>query len=312
MARAANAPCVVASDEVESALAEGRPVVALESTIVAHGFPPAERRTVADELEGAVRAAGAVPATVAVVDGVLRAGLSSEQLDHIADDAAPVAKTAALDLGVYLATKATAATTVSATMMAASQLGIRVFATGGIGGVHRGNAGDVSSDLAALATYPVAVVSAGAKAILDLPRTLEALESLAVLVLGYRCDELPAFYCRSSGLRLAHRVDEAADIAEMIHWRCERLSQGGVLVCRAIDEIDALDQADVEAAITAALAKAALAQVGGKELTPFLLAEVAEYTGGATVAANRSLALGNASLAGQIAGAYRSKEAARL
>lgn len=289
--------------EVAAALATGRPVVALESTIIAHGLPWPENLEIGRALEAEVRAGGAVPATIAVLGGAATVGLEAAELERLARDGAGLAKAAAADLPVALARGASAATTVSATAFLAAKAGIRLFATGGIGGVHRGDAGDVSSDLTVMARVPVAVVSAGAKAILDLPRTLEALETLGVLVLGYRTAELPAFYTRSSGLRLEHRVDGAAEAAAILAARFDALGQGGVLVANAIPDEAALDATRVDAAIAAALARAAAAGVRGKALTPWLLAELAATTGGAAVRANRALAIANARVAAELAGA---------
>lgn len=290
--------------EVAAALRSGAPIVALESTILAHGFPHPDNRQLAEELEVAIRQEGAVPATIAVMDGRLRAGLEPHELDRLTDPDAAVAKAGMIDLAVHIARGEVAATTVSATLYAAAALGIRFFATGGIGGVHRGDAGDVSSDLAALARQPVAVVSAGAKAILDLPRTVERLETLGVLVLGYRTFELPAFYVRGSGVPLTHRVESPVEIAELCRTRFDGLGQGGVLICNPIPEEHALDPGEIDAAIEAALGAADDHGIAGKELTPFLLARVAEATGGRAVAANRELALSNARLAARAAVAY--------
>jgi len=290
--------------EVEAALADQRPVVALESTILAHGFPPDERLPLAAELEAAVRSHGAVPATIAVIDGAVVVGCDSNELARITDAHADVAKTAALDISVYLARRQLAATTVSATVLACRHAGIRLFATGGIGGVHRGDGSDVSSDLAELARSPVAVVSAGAKAILDLPRTVEALETLGVLVVGYQTGELPAFYTRESGVPLVHRSDSPEDLAAMAKLRFESLGQGGMLICNPIAPAQALDRAEISGHIASAIAAADAAEIAGKQLTPFLLARLAEVTQGRSVTANRSLALGNARLAAQVAASY--------
>jgi len=285
-------------------MARREPLVALESTIVAHGLPYPDNLEIARALEAQVRAAGAEPRTIAVVDGEPRIGLDDAALERIARDGRKIAKAGAADLAVAMATGATAATTVSATALLASRAGIRVFATGGIGGVHRGDGGDVSSDLATLAQLPIAVVSAGAKAILDLPRTAEALESLGVLVVGYRTDELPAFYTRSSGVPLEHRVDDARALAAILRHRFDELGQGGVLVANPIPAEAALDRAEIEGVIEAATAAAEAAGVRGKALTPFLLAEIARVTGGRSVAANRALALANARLAAELAVCY--------
>jgi pseudouridine-5'-phosphate glycosidase len=289
------------SDEVAAALAASRPVVALESTIVAHGLPWPVNLEVGQALESAVRTAGAVPATVAVVDGVVAAGLSSSVLERLARSPSSFVKASAADLGVLCASSGSGATTVSATCFVAAQLGIRVFATGGIGGVHRGDASDVSSDLTVLARSRVAVVSAGAKAILDLPRTLEMLETLGVLVVGVGVSEFPAFYTRSSGLRLEHRVADAAAAARLCHARWELGDPGGVLLANPIPLESELPSSLVEPAIASALSEASLAGIVGKALTPFLLARLAESTGQRSLGANRALAVHNATFAGQVA-----------
>jgi pseudouridine-5'-phosphate glycosidase len=295
---------IAIAEEVATALAGGAAVVALESTLIAHGLPYPDNLAVASALEAEVRGAGAVPATIAVVDGQARVGLGAAELERIASGGHAVMKCRASDLPVALATRRDAATTVSATALLAARAGIRLFATGGIGGVHRGDTGDVSQDLHALAALPIAVVSAGAKAVLDLPRTLEALESLGVLVLGYRVSELPAFYTTASGLALDHRLDDVAAIAAVLHRRFVDLGQGGVLVANAIPDEAALDPKLVVRSIEDALAEAGQRGARGRELTPFLLARVASATGGASVAANRALAVANARVAAEIAVAY--------
>jgi pseudouridine-5'-phosphate glycosidase len=288
------------SDEVRVALAEGVPVLALESTIVAHGLPWPENLAIGRALEQAARDHGVVPATIAVIDGDARIGLTEAELERLARESASFVKAGAADLPVALARRRNAATTVSATATLAAQAGIRVFATGGIGGVHRGETMDVSSDLTTLARTPLAVVSAGAKAILDLPRTLEVLETLGVLVLGYGTSEFPAFYTRQSGLRLEHRCEHADEVAAILTARWA-LGQGGVLIANPIPAESELPVGDIHGAIDQALATAALRGIGGKALTPFLLAELAEVTGGASVRANRALALNNVRVGAQIA-----------
>lgn len=282
--------------------ARGRaPIVALESTLVAHGLPWPDNHAIARDLEAAVRLTGAVPATIAILDGETHIGLTAEQLEHLAKDgAARFAKAGATDIAVHLARKTSAATTVSGTAKLAGAAGIRVFATGGIGGVHRGDSDDVSHDLYALARTPIAVVSAGAKAILDLPRTLEKLETLGVLVIGYKTSEFPAFYTRSSGLALEHRADDVATLASIVrtHWE---IGGTGVLIANPIPEAAALDAGTVHSAIETALADATKKNISGKRLTPFLLGRLADVTGGASVAANRALALNDATVAGELA-----------
>jgi pseudouridine-5'-phosphate glycosidase len=292
---------LVFSPEVAAARAAGRPIVALESTLIAHGLPWPDNLAIARELEATVRAAGAVPATIAVVDGRPQIGLPAEVLERLAQGGGGFAKAGATDLAVHLARGSSAATTVSATAVLAAHAGIRVFATGGIGGVHRGDTGDVSHDLVALARTPIAVVSAGAKAILDLPRTVEQLETLGVLVIGYRTGEFPAFYTRSSGVALEHRADTIGELAAITRARWNELSAGGILVCNPIPASDALDATSIDIAIATALDEAAAASIAGKQLTPFLLARLAEVTGGASIRANRALALHNAQIAGELA-----------
>jgi pseudouridylate synthase len=294
---------IALAPEVAAALAERRPVVALESTIVAHGLPWPDNLALATELEDVVRAHGAVPATIAVLGGRARIGLTADELEAVASGGSVIAKAGAADLAVYLARGGDAATTVSATAVLAAKAGIRVFATGGIGGVHRGDAGDVSHDLYALAATPIAVVSAGAKAILDLPRTLELLESLGVLVIGLGTGELPAFYTRTSGLALDHRAEDVAALAAILRARWDVLGGGGVLVCNPIPASAELPAAEIEGAITAALAEAAAAGVTGKRLTPFLLARLAALTGGRSIVANRALARHDAEVAARLAAA---------
>ena len=294
------------SDEVREALASGRPVLVLESTIVAHGLPWPDNLEIGRALEGAARDAGVVPATIAVLDGAACIGLSDAQLERLAREASAFVKAAAADLPVILARAGNAATTVSATAVLAARAGIRVFATGGIGGVHRGDAMDVSSDLTTLARTPIAIVSAGAKAILDLPRTLEMLETLGVLVVGYGTNEFPAFYTRHSGLRLEHRCDKPEELADILAARW-RLDQGGVLIANPIPEEAALPATLVNDAIEQALTSAKSAGISGKALTPFLLGELARATGGASVHANRALALNNARLGAAVARAYRGR-----
>lgn len=287
--------------EIAAALAARAPVVALESTIIAHGLPYPDNLAVGRALEAAVRAGGAVPATIAVVAGTIRVGLPDGDLAALAEHGARFAKAGATDLAVHLAGGTDAATTVSATAAIAARAGIRVFATGGIGGVHRGDTGDASHDLTVLARTPIAVVSAGAKAILDLPRTLELLETLGVLVIGLGTAELPGFYTRTTGLALDHRVDDVAALAAICRARWDDLGQGGVLVCNPIPAAAALEPAAIERTIAEAIEAAAAAGAIGKRLTPFLLARIAAATGGAAVAANRALALHNAAVAAALA-----------
>jgi pseudouridylate synthase len=297
------------SPEVAAAREAGWPVVALESTIIAHGLPWPDNLAIAHELEATVRAHGGVPATIAVIEGQPRIGLAADALERLARDGSRFVKASATDLAVHVARKTSAATTVSATAVLAARAGIRVFATGGIGGVHRGETGDVSHDLVALARTPIAVVSAGAKAILDLPRTVELLETLGVLVIGYRTGEFPAFYTRTSGIVLDHRADTAGELAAIACVRWTELDAGGVLVCNPIPDEAALDATSIDIAIATALAEATAASIAGKQLTPFLLARLAEVTGGASIRANRALALSNAQVATELAVALAAERA---
>ncbi|HEX4416413.1 MAG TPA: pseudouridine-5'-phosphate glycosidase [Kofleriaceae bacterium] len=292
------------SPEVAEARAAGRPIVALESTLIAHGLPWPDNLAIARELEAAVRAGGSVPATIAVVDGRPWIGLPGDVLERVARDGAAFAKAGATDLAVHAARGTSAATTVSATAVLAARAGIEVFATGGIGGVHRGNTGDVSHDLVVLSRTRIAVVSAGAKAILDLPRTLEVLEMLGVLVVGYRTAEFPAFYTPVSGVALDHRVDAVGELARIARARWhdgDAAAAGGILVCNPIPAAAALDATSIDIAIATALAEATAASITGKRLTPFLLARLADVTGGASIRANRALVLHNAAVASELA-----------
>ena len=291
------------SEEVADALARRAPLLALESTIVAHGLPWPDNLEIGRELEASARAAGVVPATIAVVDGAVRIGLSDAQLTRLAREASTFVKAGAADLAMVLARGGNAATTVSATATLAARAGIRVFATGGIGGVHRGEAMDVSSDLTTLARTPIAIVSAGAKAILDLSRTLEVLETLGVLVIGYGTDEFPAFYSRRSGLRLEHRCDSISEIARIaaLRWK---LGQGGILIANPIPLADELPAEQIGAAIGDALESAMRAGINGKALTPYLLSELGRATSGASIVANRALALNNVRVGASLAKAW--------
>lgn len=288
------------STEVAAAKAAGRPLVALESTIITHGMPYPQNRDTALAVEAEVRAGGATPATIAVMQGHIHIGLGADALDALAQTPDAM-KLSRADLAVCLASGRTGATTVAATMICAHLAGIEVFATGGIGGVHRGDDGDVSSDLTTLSREPVVVVSAGAKAILDLPRTLELLETLGVLVVGYRTAELPAFYTRSSGLPLEHRADSAEEVARMVAARFALGDRRGVLVANPIDAEHALDAALVDGAIASALEAARRDGVRGKALTPFLLRAIAAVTEQRSLAANRALVLGNCRVGAAIA-----------
>ncbi|HKT39099.1 MAG TPA: pseudouridine-5'-phosphate glycosidase, partial [Ktedonobacterales bacterium] len=276
--------------------------VALESTVIAHGLPRPDNLAVAHEMEAAARAEGAIPATVALLDGQIVVGLSDAEIERLGSEE-QVLKASRRDLAPALARRATAATTVAGTLACAALAGIRVFATGGIGGVHRGavSSFDVSADLIELSRAPVLTVCAGAKAILDLPLTLEYLETHGVPVVGFQTDELPAFYSRASGLRTPHRADTAQEVAAIAYAQWASGVGGGLLVTCPIPEAYALPSDATERAITMALSEAVEQGVHGPATTPFLLARVAEITGGESVAANRALLLNNATWAGRFA-----------
>jgi pseudouridine-5'-phosphate glycosidase len=291
------------SEEVEQALARGGAVVALESTIISHGMPYPENAGTALRLEAVVREQGAVPATIAVLDGKLKAGLREEEIVRIAKAGAEVAKVSRRDIPFVLSSRRAGATTVAATMIVAQMAGIRVFATGGIGGVHRGasESMDISADLQELANTDVAVVCAGAKSILDIGLTLEYLETFGVPVIGYQTDEFPAFYTRSSGFGVDFRVDSADEIARILSIKREVGLCGGVVIANPIPPEYEPAQAAVLQATEAALAEARGIGVKGKQITPFLLSRIKELTGGESLSANIQLVLNNAGLAARIA-----------
>ena len=296
--------------EVAAAVASGRPVVALETTLVTHGLPQPEGVRMAAALEDAVRAHGAIPATIGILDGTVRVGITRPELERLAAAAHPVK----VNLGNFAAEVAAGgcgSTTVAATMFAAWQAGIRVFATGGIGGVHRGvgDTGDVSADLTALARYPVAVVCAGAKAILDLPRTVEMLEMLGVPVLGMGTAEFPAFYRRESGLRVDRRCDTVADVARVIRTHIHLGFTSGLVVANPVPEADALPKDVHDSALGTALLEAA--DVSGRDVTPYLLDRMRALTGGASVRANEALLLNNARVAADLAVALADSSSTR-
>ena len=296
--------------EVAAAVAAGRPVVALETTLVTHGLPQPEGVRVAAALEDAVRAHGAIPATIGILDGTVRVGITRPELERLAAAAHPVK----VNLGNFAAEVAAGgcgSTTVAATMFAAWQAGIRVFATGGIGGVHRGvgDTGDVSADLTALSRYPVAVVCAGAKAILDLPRTVEMLEMLGVPVLGMGTAEFPAFYRRESGLRVDRRCDTVADVARVVRTHILLGFTSGLVVANPVPEADALPKDVHDSALGTALLEAA--DVSGRDVTPYLLDRMRALTGGASVKANEALLLNNARVAADLAVALADSSSTR-
>ena len=294
--------------DVARALKNGEPVVALESTIVAHGMPYPENLENAQVLEQLVKAGGATPATVAVANGQIHVGCDADLMHALASEA-HVLKVSRRDLPMALSRKVLGATTVSGTLIGARFAGIRVFATGGIGGVHRGvvSTWDISADLAELAQAPVAVVSAGAKSILDLPKTLEVLESLGVPVLGYKTDEFPAFFVRRSGLELPHRCDTPEEVAAAMHAKWQLGLEGGFLIANPIPEEDSIDPELVERAIDAGLEAAGEQGVVGKALTPFLLRFINSATEGRSLAANRKLVENNVRVGTEIACAFAAK-----
>ncbi len=293
------------SPEVADAIADGRPVVALESTIIAHGMPYPSNLKTAKQVEEKIREHGAIPATVAILNGELVAGLNAEQLEQVANST-DFAKVSRRDLPAAITQKLNGATTVASTMFIASLAGISLFVTGGIGGVHRG-AGqtmDVSADLLELAQTDVAVVCAGAKAILDIGLTLEHLETHGVPVLGVGSDDFPAFYTRSSDFRVDYRFDSPAAIARTLRHKWDLGLRGGVVIANPIPAKFEMDADTVKNAIDGALREAARQGVSGKEVTPFLLAEVEKVTAGASLDANVALVLNNAELGAQIAVEY--------
>ena len=292
------------SPEVKAALDEGRPVVALESTIISHGMPYPKNVETALLVEKTIRDNGATPATIAVIGGRLKAGLSHEEIEYLGKTGRGVAKASRRDLPALVARKADGATTVATTMIIAHMAGIRIFATGGIGGVHRGAevTMDISADLEELAQTPVMVVCAGAKSILDLGLTLEYLETKGVPVVGYGTEELPAFYTRESGFGVDYRVDSPEELAAMFRAQRELGYKGGMLVTNPIPAEYAMDKKIIDAAIEQALADARAQGIHGKETTPFLLARVVELTGGDSLESNIKLVLNNAKVAAQTAG----------
>ncbi len=290
--------------DVAVALAAGAPVVALESALITHGFAPPANLDIARRMEAAVREERTLPATVAILEGQARVGLSDEELARLASDRA-ARKVSLRDLPAVLAQGASGGTTVAATMHLAHRASIHVFATGGIGGVHRGHPEDISADLPALASIPIVVVCAGAKAILDLPRTLEYLETHGVPVLGYGTDEFPAFYSHRSGLQVDAQVETPEDVAQMAKARTELGLPAALLVSVPVPEADELPAGKAETAIAQAVGEAEAADVSGKALTPFLLARLVELTGGRARRTNEALLLNNARVAARIARALK-------
>ena len=292
--------------EVAQALAEGKPVVALESTIISHGMPYPQNVETALNVERIIRENGAVPATIAVIGGRLKAGLSAEEIEYFGKKGQAIHKASRRDLAVLCARGEDGATTVTTTMIIAHMAGIKIFATGGIGGVHRGaeTTMDISADLEELGQTPVMVVCAGAKSILDLGLTLEYLETKGVPVIGYGTEELPAFYTRQSGFKVDYRIDTPEELAAAFKTQNELGFQGGMLVTNPIPEEFAMPKAIIDAAIDQAIGECNEKGIHGKETTPFLLARVAELTGGDSLASNIRLVYNNAKVAAQTAAVY--------
>ena len=291
------------SPEVSAALTAGKPVVALESTIISHGMPWPQNAETALNVERIVRENGAVPATVAIIGGRLKAGLSRDEIEYLGQKGYDVIKASRRDLPVLVARGDDGATTVATTMIIAAMAGIRVFATGGIGGVHRGAevTMDISADLEELAQTPVLVVCAGAKSILDLGLTLEYLETKGVPVIGYGTSELPAFYTRKSGFGVDYRLDTPQEVAAAFRAKLEMGLKGGMLVTNPIPEAYSMDPDVINRAIDEAVAEANAKGVKGKQTTPFLLAKIKDITGGDSLASNIRLVYNNAALAAQVA-----------
>ncbi|CUA91725.1 pseudouridine-5'-phosphate glycosidase [Pannonibacter indicus] len=296
------ADLLVYSAEVQAARAAGKPIVALESTIITHGMPFPQNVETARQVEADIRAAGAVPATIAVLDGRIRIGLASADLDRLGQEK-NVMKCSRADLAIAVAAGRPGSTTVAATMMAAEAAGISVFATGGIGGVHKGaeTSFDISADLDELSRTPVCVVCAGAKALLDIPKTLEVLETRGVPVIAYGTDEVPAFWSRESGLPAPYRMDSAGEIARLIEARKLFGGHGGVLIANPVPAESEISRGEMGQYIDAAIAEAARRDVRGKAVTPFVLGHIFELTKGRSLVTNIALVRNNARLAAAIA-----------
>lgn len=296
------------SGEVQEALQNGRPVVALESTVITHGLPYPANIETAQAMEAAVRAGGAIPATIAIIQGQIQVGLAADQLAYLAERPMDqVRKCSRRDLALAVARGEDGATTVAGTMIIAAQAGIELFATGGIGGVHRGHPFDVSADLTELGRTPVAVVCSGAKSILDLALTREVLETNGVTVIGYGTDELPAFFSRSSGLPVDSRLNSPKDVADVIQARRQLNLQSGILVTVPVPAEAEFELAEAEAAIIQATEEADAAGIIGPAATPWLLRRVSDLTGGESLEANRALLYNNGMVAAQIAAALQNE-----
>lgn len=294
-------PHFVLNSEVKAALKMQRPLVALESAVITHGLPQPENLLLAQELEQEVRGQSAVPATIALLHGKVHIGLNAEELEYLASGKDPARKISVRDFGVAVARRENGGTTVAATLLAAHRAGVKVFATGGIGGVHRDAPFDMSADLPALGATPLVVVCAGAKAILDLPATLETLETMGVAVVGYQTDEFPAFYSVSSGLKLMVSAQTPAEIAAIARAQWEMGISSAVLVVQPPPAEAALPRAQVDAVIDQAVHEAAEKGIRGAAVTPFLLGRVSELSGGASLRTNLALLRNNARLAAQVA-----------
>ena len=294
------------TEELKSAIAQNKPVVALESTIIAHGMPFPQNLEMAREVEQIIRDNGAIPATIAVIDGELRAGLSTSELEHFAKTGPSIIKVSTRDLPYVVARKITGATTVASTMRLAAMAGIHTFATGGIGGAHRGAEKnfDISADLIEFSQSNVAVVTAGAKAILDLALTLETLETFGVPVVGYGTDDFPAFYSRSSGHKVSMRCNTPQEIAAMMKAKWAMDLKGGIVVANPIPNEAEIPSAEIAPTIAKAITEAKAQNITGKNVTPFLLKRLAEITQGRSLTANIALVKNNAKLAAEIAVAY--------
>ena len=298
-------PMLRLTPEVEAAVAAGGPVVALESTIISHGMPYPDNVAMALEVEQIIRDGGATPATIAILDGIPRIGLSADDLELLASDPS-VVKVSVRDLPYVVSTKAHGATTVAATMRLAALAGIRVFVTGGLGGVHRGgeDSMDVSADLTELAVTDVAVISAGVKSILDIGRTLERLETLGVPVVGYGSDEFPSFFSRVSGHRVPMRLDTPEDLADMMRAKWALGIAGGVSIANPVPTGEEIPASDMDAVIARALADCDARGIRGKDITPYLLGRIVELTEGASLRTNIALVRNNARLGAALAVAY--------
>lgn len=288
------------NQEVAEALKNGQPIVALESTVIAHGLPYPNNIEVAHKLENIVRENGAVPATIAVFDGEFCVGLDESQLNRLATEK-DIRKISRRDLPIAIGRKFNCATTVATTMFIAYRAGIKVFATGGIGGVHRGNLPDISADLPELANTPMTVVCAGAKIVLDLPSTREWLETTGVCILGWQCEEMPAFYSRKSGLMVDEKIETAEEAAQIIKSRDELKIQNAILLTAPVPEEFEISSEKLDSILQSALNEAEANKILGKEITPFLLAKMSAESKGETLKANIALLENNAKIAAQVA-----------